>query len=74
MNTFKDTLKNIIKGIRPIRCSKCASPLGNDNGPPEGWQLEDGRTVCHACCLQSTKSFIWKIKNPPNHQSKIINP
>lgn len=32
------------------RCADCGGSFGQDNGPPDGWQLEDGRTVCHACC------------------------
>ena len=33
------------------RCADCGCRIGRDNGPPDGWQLEDGRTVCHACCV-----------------------
>jgi hypothetical protein len=32
------------------RCADCNAPIGRDSGPPDGWQLEDGRTVCHSCC------------------------
>ena len=32
------------------RCADCGCRIGQDKGPPDGWQLEDGRTVCHACC------------------------
>ncbi len=32
-------------------CADCGGPIGQDKGPPDGWQLEDGRTVCHACCV-----------------------
>lgn len=31
------------------RCADCGCRIGQDEGPPDGWQLEDGRTVCHAC-------------------------
>lgn len=37
------------------RCADCGGQIGNDNGPPDGVQLEDGRTVCHACCVADTK-------------------
>ena len=37
------------------RCADCDGPIGEDNGPLDGWQLEDGRTVCHACCVADTK-------------------
>ena len=33
------------------RCADCGGPIGQDRGPPDGWQLEDGRTVCHVCCV-----------------------
>ena len=32
-------------------CADCGGPVGLDDGPPDGWQLDDGRTVCHACCV-----------------------
>lgn len=34
-----------------VICSDCGGLIGQDKGPPDGWQLEDGRTVCHACCV-----------------------
>lgn len=30
-------------------CADCGGIVGKDDGPPDGWQLEDGRTVCHSC-------------------------
>jgi hypothetical protein len=36
-------------------CADCGGRIGQDNGPSDGWQLEDGRTVCHACCGADTK-------------------
>ncbi len=36
-------------------CDDCGVPIGQDNGPPDGWQLEDGRTVCHKCCCHDTR-------------------
>lgn len=38
-------------------CADCGGVVGQDNGPPDGWQLEDGRTVCHACCVTDFKAF-----------------
>lgn len=38
------------------RCADCGGPIGEDHGPRDGWQLEDGRTVCHACCVRDTRS------------------
>ena len=39
-------------------CHDCNGPIGKDNGPTDGWQLEDGRTVCQACCVEDTKANI----------------
>ena len=36
------------------RCADCAGPIGLDDGPKDGWQLEDGRTVCQRCCVKDT--------------------
>ena len=38
-------------------CYDCGGPIGQDGGPPNGWRLEDGRTVCQACCIKDTKAF-----------------
>jgi hypothetical protein len=34
-----------------VICADCGGPIGQDKGPPDGWQLENGRTVCHSCCV-----------------------
>lgn len=39
-------------------CADCGKEIGKDAGPKEGWQLEDGRTVCHACCAADTRRVI----------------
>lgn len=31
-------------------CDECGAELGLDSGPPGGWQVEDGRTLCQSCC------------------------
>jgi len=36
------------------RCADCGGAIGQDAGPADGWQLEDGRTVCHGCCVADT--------------------
>jgi hypothetical protein len=28
------------------------------SGPSDGWQLEDGRTVCQACCVADVKKIV----------------
>ena len=42
-------------------CADCGEEIGKDNGPPDGWQLEDGRTVCNSCCVADTKRIIGNI-------------
>ena len=36
-------------------CADCGVEIGLDDGPRDGWQLEDGRTVCQACCAKDTR-------------------
>ena len=44
------------------RCAACAGPIGLDAGPKDGWQLEDGRTVCQTCCGQDLIRFADRLK------------
>lgn len=30
-------------------CADCGAPANGPPGPPTGWELEDGRVVCHEC-------------------------
>ena len=58
-------LKNAIGGrlhsfVMP-KCADCGDKIGFDEGPKDGWQLEDGRTVCHTCCVKDTKIMMGKI-------------
>ena len=46
----------VLMGVRKV-CADCSAPIGYDSGPRDGWQLEDGRTVCQACCVADTKRF-----------------
>lgn len=39
-------------------CADCGGPIGQDKGPPDGWQLEDGRTVCHSCCCADFRQLV----------------
>lgn len=48
-----------------VSCADCGAEIGNDAGPPDGWQLEDGRTICHACCVEDTGSIIDEMRG--NH-------
>lgn len=42
-------------------CADCSTEIGRDNGPKDGWQLEDGRTVCNSCCAADTKIQVKKL-------------
>ena len=44
------------------RCADCAGPIGQDAGPKDGWQLEDGRTVCQRCCGQDLIRFANRLR------------
>jgi hypothetical protein len=39
-------------------CADCGCQIGRDAGPRDGWQIEDGRTVCHECCVEDTKAIV----------------
>lgn len=32
-------------------CDECGGPIYCGKGPPDGWQIDDGRNLCHACCV-----------------------
>ena len=49
-----------------MNCADCNGPIGQDNGPWDGWQLEDGRTVCRACCVADTRKVFQGCINAPN--------
>lgn len=44
-------MRILLQKVLGIRCDKCGGPLYVGRGPVNGWQLEDGRTVCHRCCV-----------------------
>lgn len=35
-------------------CADCGNTLDDTAAR---WELEDGRTVCHACCVEDTRRF-----------------
>lgn len=44
-------------------CTDCGKEIGWDKkGPSEGWELEDGRIVCHTCCIKDTGRIINLLK------------
>lgn len=36
-------------------CADCGRRVADGNGPSDGWEMEDGRTVCHPCCVADTR-------------------
>jgi hypothetical protein len=47
--------------VKP-RCADCGGPIGQAHGPPDGWQLEDGRTVCQVCCGRDLHRLAWRAR------------
>lgn len=41
-------------------CADCGVLLNYD-GHKDGWQLEDGRIVCHSCCVKDFKKLVCEI-------------
>ena len=41
-----------------IRCADCAREIGPSERPSDGWQLEDGRTVCNECCIADMEAIV----------------
>lgn len=46
----------------PGRCAECGCQIGRDNGPRDGWQLDDGRTVCQACSVAQVSGIIRYVR------------
>ena len=42
-------------------CADCGGDLYCGSGPRDGWQLEDGREVCHACCVVDLQSIAARL-------------
>ena len=58
-----------VYGVSPIQytlppCADCGGPIGQDNGPSDGWQLEDGRTVCQKCCAKDLNPLANQVDEP----------
>lgn len=51
-----------------MNCADCNGVIGHDDGPPDGWQLEDGRTVCHSCCVRDTKQILQTVATMPKDE------
>jgi hypothetical protein len=49
------------------RCDDCGGPIYCGKGPPDGWQLDDGRSVCNDCSVADLERIAKLVKkNPPN--------
>lgn len=56
---YKKEMEVSLSNFEPkTLCAECGNAVGNDDGPPDGWQLEDGSTVCHRCCAKSLRGII----------------
>lgn len=53
------------------QCADCGGPIGEDKGPPDGWQLEDGRTICNECCVEDTKWMVLDLKKKIHRKYKV---
>lgn len=53
-----------------LLCDDCGFEIGDDS-PSDGWQMEDGRTVCHTCCSMGFSSFIDFAINLNKQPSKL---
>jgi recombinational DNA repair protein (RecF pathway) len=42
----------------PTPCADCGAPANGPPGPPTGWELEDGRIVCHECCVVDFRATV----------------
>jgi hypothetical protein len=54
-------------------CDRCKRPAGwHKRGPADGWQIEGGGTLCHACCVEDLKQFAGLIV--ADYRSKSMRP
>ena len=44
--------------VEPPLCADCGAPAGGPPGPRDGWQLDDGRIVCHDCCVTDFRASV----------------
>ena len=63
--TLLDKLQGALRNVVG-NCADCDGPIDNGKGPPDGWQLEDGRTVCHACCISDFHELVEATLNSRN--------
>jgi len=53
-------LARVIAGLQSqhsLKCTQCGGVIGQDNGPPDGWQIEDGSTICQSCCVKQLRNY-----------------
>lgn len=66
MRDISQRVHAVDKYLDATKCADCGGPIGKDAGPKDGWQLEDGRTVCQACCVIDTKRLLTSKTTPRN--------
>lgn len=49
-----------------LRCTDCNGLIGIDFGPIDGWQMEDGRTICHKCCSKDLSQLSFLVSKLSN--------
>lgn len=42
-------------------CDDCKKPITTYGGSPDGWQLEDGRSVCQVCAVRDLRGTVEQI-------------
>ena len=50
--------KNVQKSVQFMHCADCGREIGPAERPSDGWQLEDGRTVCPECCIADMQAIV----------------
>ena len=49
--------------MNKLFCADCGTEILNPvRGPKDGWQFEDGRTVCHDCCVVDFGIIVNKVR------------
>ena len=65
--------KQASSGNSDLLCADCGAEIGKDSGPKDGWQLEDGRTVCHSCCAADTRKIASAVVNLHTYLNCVAN-
>jgi hypothetical protein len=52
----------IVSRFRAYICADCGIIIPRDATPWGGWTLEDGRKVCHKCCVKDLKKIAKRVR------------